>query len=241
MRAAFEIVASGAIGALGGILSGFLGMGGAAILPPLLAFALGVDQQRAQGISLAAMLPPVGLPAVIAYRRTGARIDFALVAWLVGGFVGGAPIGAWIANGVPARQLAWSFGAYLFYTAWRALFGRARSRFGHRPRSSPAWRRLFRSALRRLARRRDRLRRRNRFGLARRGRCVRGAAARPPIPRSRPPRSSGDHNRDVCLLSASPRYWSTPANKAGCPGLSSRQWLGALPWGPRPARALRDG
>ena len=48
-------------------------------------------------------------------------------------------------------------------------------------------------------------------------------------------------SRCCCLLSASPRYWSTPAKKAGCPGLSSRQWLGALPSGPRLAPALRDG
>jgi len=116
-----ELVASAVFGILGGVLSGFLGIGGGAILPPLFVFVLKVDQHRAQAISLAALLPPVGLPAVITYRRAGVRIDLALVLALIGGFVGGAAGGAWLAHRVPSRELSWFFAAFLAVSAWRAV------------------------------------------------------------------------------------------------------------------------
>ncbi|MBK6695957.1 MAG: sulfite exporter TauE/SafE family protein [Myxococcales bacterium] len=75
MSSPFELIASGAFGVASGVLAGFLGIGGGAILPPLLVFALGIEQHRAQGISLAALLPPVGLPAVLAYRKSGVRVS----------------------------------------------------------------------------------------------------------------------------------------------------------------------
>lgn len=120
MSSPFEIVASGIFGLIAGTLAGFLGIGGGAILSPLLVFALGTEQHRAQGISLAALLPPVGLPAVLAYRRSGIRIEVRLVGLLVLGFVGGAAGGAWLAHRVPSRELRWGFAAFLAVSAWRA-------------------------------------------------------------------------------------------------------------------------
>ena len=126
MSPTFELVASGMFGVMAGSLSGFLGMGGGAILPPLLVLTLGFDQHRAQGISLAALLPPVGLPAVLAYRRAGIRMDPALIAALVAGFLVGAFGGAWLAHRVPARQLGWAFAALLCVSALRAVLSRER-------------------------------------------------------------------------------------------------------------------
>jgi len=125
MVTAFEVIASGGFGIAGGILSGFLGIGGGAILPPLLVVALGVEQHRAQGISLAALLPPVGLPAVLAYRKIGVRIEGALVVALVLGFVIGALGGAWFAHRVPARELRWFFAAFLAFSALHAALSKA--------------------------------------------------------------------------------------------------------------------
>ncbi len=121
MSPTFDLLASSTFGVLAGVLSGFLGIGGGAILSPLLVFTLGLDQHRAQGISLAALVPPVGLPAVLAYRRVGVRIDVKLVVALVLGFLGGGLGGAWLAHRLPSRELTWAFALFLVVSAWRAL------------------------------------------------------------------------------------------------------------------------
>lgn len=121
MSTAFEIIASGGFGIAAGVVSGFLGIGGGAILPPLLVLVLGIEQHRAQGISLAALLPPVGLPAVLAYRRAGIFVSVKLVVMLVVGFVGGGLGGAWLAQRVPAAELRVVFSVFLVVTAVRAV------------------------------------------------------------------------------------------------------------------------
>lgn len=139
MSAPFEIVASGVFGIAAGISSGFLGIGGGSILPPLLVFVLGIEQHRAQGISLAALLPPVGLPAVVAYRRSGIRIQPRLVLLLILGFVVGVTGGAWLAHLVPARELRWFFAAFLALSAWRTLSKPEAAVDGAAPRTSETW------------------------------------------------------------------------------------------------------
>ncbi len=117
MSPAWEIIISGAFGVAAGVVSGFLGIGGGAILAPLLAVGLGIEQHRAQGISLAALLPPVGLPAVLAYRKSGVRVDVTLVLLLIVGFIVGALAGAWSAHRLPSRELRWCFAAFLAMSA----------------------------------------------------------------------------------------------------------------------------
>lgn len=141
MSPTVEVVASGVFGVAAGLLAGFFGIGGGAILPPLFVFVLGLEQHRAQGISLAAQLPPVGLPAVLAYRRSGIAIDAAFVAFLVVGFLFGSFGGAWLAHRLPARELRWFFAAFLLLSAWRAAVSPrdATTADGAGPRPSP-WR-----------------------------------------------------------------------------------------------------
>lgn len=136
----FDVIASGGFGLVAGTLSGFLGIGGGALLPPLLVFTLGIEQHRAQGISLAALLPPVGLPAVLAYRKSGVRMLVPLVAALAVGFASGAYGGAWLAHRIPSRELRWSFAAFLIVAAWNAL-SRARDLASgeERPGAPSAW------------------------------------------------------------------------------------------------------
>lgn len=52
-------------GLAGGVLSGLFGVGGGVVMVPLLGPFLHLDQHRAQGATLAAMLLPTGLPAVV--------------------------------------------------------------------------------------------------------------------------------------------------------------------------------
>lgn len=138
MTPPFELAASGTFGLAAGILSGFLGIGGGAILPPLLVFVLGLEQHRAQGISLAALLPPVGLPAVLAYRKGGVHVSALLVTALVLGFLLGGLGGAWLAHRVPARELRWAFAAFLAASAWRAAGSVMRDEADRRVAQTPA-------------------------------------------------------------------------------------------------------
>jgi uncharacterized membrane protein YfcA len=79
------------IGLTAGVLSGLIGIGGGIIMVPLL-LLMGFTQQQAQGTSLAALLPPVTLLAVINYHKAG-FIDwrFAIIislVFVVGGYFG---------------------------------------------------------------------------------------------------------------------------------------------------------
>lgn len=106
-------------GIAAGVLSGMFGIGGGVILVPVLGALLGLDQHRAQGISLATMLAPVGLPAVLHYRQAGHPIRWKLVGYLLCGFLGGVTAGSLLANAIPPRPLRWSFIGFLLLMALR--------------------------------------------------------------------------------------------------------------------------
>jgi uncharacterized membrane protein YfcA len=115
------------IGAVGGALSGLLGVGGGIVMVPLLAGVLGLDRHQAQGTSLATMLPPVGLPGVLVYARTQGGLHWPLVAALVAGFAAGALVGAQVAGKTGAARLTRAFslfvGAVAAALAWKVATG----------------------------------------------------------------------------------------------------------------------
>ena len=81
-----------AIGLSAGIFGGMVGLGGGVIMIPAMIYFLGVSQQTAQGTSLAVMLPPVGLMAVMNYYKAG-QMNFKYaaiiaIAFFVGGYFG---------------------------------------------------------------------------------------------------------------------------------------------------------
>ena len=57
----FELIILLIIGSVAGVMSGMFGIGGGAIIVPLLMVFLGFEQTTANGTSLAALLLPVGL------------------------------------------------------------------------------------------------------------------------------------------------------------------------------------
>src|SRR4051795_1126191 len=59
------------VGILVGIYSGIMGLGGGTVMIPVLVLLLGFNQHQAVATSLAVMIPPVTLPAVIAYYKEG--------------------------------------------------------------------------------------------------------------------------------------------------------------------------
>ena len=61
------------IGGVSGIASGLFGIGGGVLVVPALVYLAGFSQHRATGTSLAILLPPIGLAAVVEYYRHGIR------------------------------------------------------------------------------------------------------------------------------------------------------------------------
>lgn len=104
-------------GLCGGALSGLFGVGGGVVMVPLLGLVLNLDQHRAQGATLAAMLLPIGLPAVIQYRRRGVVSSLRLVGVLILGFLAGVTGGALVANLIPSTPLRWGYALFLVFLA----------------------------------------------------------------------------------------------------------------------------
>lgn len=103
------------IGLVAGVLSGLIGIGGGIIMVPML-LLLGFSQQQAQGTSLAALLPPVTILAVLNYHKAG-FIDwrYAILISLV--FVIGGYFGSKIAVNIDQRTLKKIFGFVLLFVA----------------------------------------------------------------------------------------------------------------------------
>jgi hypothetical protein len=116
-----EFIGLTIIGIVAGILSGFLGIGGATILIPALLIIYKITQHMAQGTSLAALLLPVGLLAVIKYWQTG-NVNIKFAAFLAIGFLMGGYIGAVLAQPVPDLVLRKIFGIYLLIIAIQLIF-----------------------------------------------------------------------------------------------------------------------
>lgn len=114
-----QLAGAAGAGLAGGMLSGFFGVGGNFILVPLLGIALGLTQQQAQGLTLAALLPPLGLPAVWQYRRVGIPLLWTVVLACIAGFVPAVPLGSLAANHLPAAALRGVFSVLLVMMAVR--------------------------------------------------------------------------------------------------------------------------
>ncbi|MDT8272423.1 MAG: sulfite exporter TauE/SafE family protein [Desulfomonilia bacterium] len=115
------------IGIAAGISSGLFGIGGGVIIVPALVFIAGFSQHSAVGTSLAILLPPVGLAAVIEFYRHG-HVDIKVGLLVALGLFLGAWLGAFVANKLPQAHLRLYFGlfvifmgGYIVYTSLRKL------------------------------------------------------------------------------------------------------------------------
>jgi uncharacterized membrane protein YfcA len=117
-------------GVVVGVFSGLMGLGGGSIMIPIMVLLLGMTQQQAHGTSLAVMIPPVTLPAVIAYYQardpdTGKRnVDLVVALWMAIGVLVGSYSGGKLANFLPKDQLRLVFGFLLIYVASYTVFGK---------------------------------------------------------------------------------------------------------------------
>jgi uncharacterized membrane protein YfcA len=100
-----------AIGVVGGLLSGLLGVGGGVVMVPLLVLWAGYRQRDAHALSLGAIIP-ISLASVLIYGAAGkVRLSDA-VALAVGAIVG-ARIGASALARIEERPLKLVFGLFL--------------------------------------------------------------------------------------------------------------------------------
>ena len=90
---------------------------------PVMVLALAMTQQEAHGTSLAVMIPPVTLPAVIEYYRKG-HVNLGVAGWMALGVLAGSFFGAWIATSLPKEMLKLVFGFVLIYVAAYTVFGK---------------------------------------------------------------------------------------------------------------------
>jgi uncharacterized membrane protein YfcA len=116
-----QIILLSIIGILAGILAGAMGVGGGIIIVPALVFFFGMSQHQAQGTSLAVLLPPISLLAVIKYHKDGyINYKFALI--LAFAFFVGSYLGGFLAVNLPARTLKKIFGVLMLIAGMKMIF-----------------------------------------------------------------------------------------------------------------------
>ena len=108
-----DLLAGIAIGLAGGFSSGLLGVSPGGALVVFSVLMLGAEQHVAQGISLAAQIPPTGLGGIRRYRDNGERIPRRWLVLLAIGFLAGGGSSALAANCVSGGSLRWAYVVYL--------------------------------------------------------------------------------------------------------------------------------
>ena len=111
------------LGLTAGVFSGFLGLGGGAVIIPALVLMFGFTQHQAQGTTLAMMIPPIGLLAAINYYLAG-NVKVKVAAFMCVGFFVGGLIGAQFVHKIPDYILKRVFGCFLLAISLKMIFGR---------------------------------------------------------------------------------------------------------------------
>lgn len=113
------------IGLVGGVLSGIFGIGGGVVIVPALVYFAGFDQRMATGTSLAALLAPVGLGAVVEYYRQGnVNPPAAVILTLM--TMAGALLGAVLATDIAEQYLRLAFGVFVLVLGFFLVAGAGR-------------------------------------------------------------------------------------------------------------------
>lgn len=81
------------LGLFAGWLSGMVGIGGGVVIVPALVFLFAFSFRTAQGTSIAALAPPIGLMAAYVYHKNG-NVDIRAAALIALGFIIGGFLGA---------------------------------------------------------------------------------------------------------------------------------------------------
>jgi len=110
-------------GLLAGFVAGTLGVGGGIVIVPTLVFIMGMTQHQAQGTSLAVLLFPIGILAVINYTREGyVNYKYALV--LILAFVVGSYFGSLLSIHLPDKILKKIFGLLMLVAGLKMIMSK---------------------------------------------------------------------------------------------------------------------
>jgi uncharacterized protein len=115
-----------AVGAVAGLSSGFLGIGGGLAITALMTGLMKIPQHRSQAMSLAVTALPVTLPAALFYVQQGTELPWLTIISLVVSLWVGTGIGAQLANKVGPSQLRLllitmiaAMALFMAFKAWR--------------------------------------------------------------------------------------------------------------------------
>jgi len=111
------------VGVVVGAISGVVGIGGGILFIPALIWFFHMNQVKAQGTSLGALLAPVGIFAFYEYYRKG-NADLRIALLLAAGFVVGGYFGAVGAQHISELWLRRIFAAMLMVVGARMFFTR---------------------------------------------------------------------------------------------------------------------
>ncbi len=111
------------VGLIVGMVSGVVGIGGGILFVPALVWLFGMNQLKAQGTSLGALLAPVGIFAFYEYYRKG-NADLRIALLLAAGFLVGGYLGAVGAQHIPEVWLRRIFALTLILIGGRMFFTR---------------------------------------------------------------------------------------------------------------------
>jgi uncharacterized membrane protein YfcA len=107
-----------AIGLGAGVMAGMFGIGGGVVMVPALIAIMGFSIVQANGTSLAALMMPVGIFAVMEYKRKGLT-DFRVAGIFAIGLLLGVYFGARFAIALPSDILKQLYGIFLLWVSWK--------------------------------------------------------------------------------------------------------------------------
>lgn len=113
------------IGGMGGVAAGLFGVGGGVVIVPALIYWAGFSQHQANGTSLAVLLPPIGLAAMLEYYRHG-NVNLTAAFLIAASLFVGAWAGALVANHLKEEYLRLSFGIFVCVLGAYLVFGACR-------------------------------------------------------------------------------------------------------------------
>ncbi len=108
---------------MAGIIAGALGVGGGIIIVPALVFIFGMTQHQAQGTSLAVLLFPIGILAVLNYYKKG-YVNFKFAIVLIIAFILGSYIGSLISINLPDKALKKIFGVLMLVAGLKMILSK---------------------------------------------------------------------------------------------------------------------
>lgn len=119
----YNIILFIVIGLLAGILSGLFGIGGGVIIVPALIYLCSFSQLKAQGTSLAVLLPPVGILGFIEYYKKG-NVDIRGGITICLMVLIGSLVGSKIAQAISPDLLKKGFALFMIAVSLKMLFGK---------------------------------------------------------------------------------------------------------------------